>query len=114
MEDSHILDLSKRITNEQELMELGVKALKIPDFIIKSALYNNRTSIQSASHDVLSTWRKQQSDKYTAYTTLHTALRDCDLNFLAAGLEQWAMGTEQASQISPERKLIVCHSSRGF
>ena len=104
LEDSHILDLSKRITNGEELEELGIKALKLPEFIIKSALYNHSQSIQSAAHDVLSTWLKQQQgDRHTAYTTLRTALQKCDdLKSMAAELEIWVMGTVQESHISQD------------
>ena len=38
--DEHVLELSERITGETELMDLGIKVLGLPDFIIKTALYN--------------------------------------------------------------------------
>ena len=87
-------------------MELGVKVLKLPEFKIKSALYDNKR-IQSAAHELLSAWLKQQSDRQMAYTALQTALRKCDdFRSMAAELEQWDMGTVNESHISPERKLI--------
>ena len=55
LEDSHVLNLSQRITSEQELRDLGTKALKVPEHIINTALYNHRTSINDAAHDVLYT-----------------------------------------------------------
>ena len=58
LEDVHILELSKRITNEPDLMELGVKILQLPDFIVKTALYNKK-EIQSATHEIISDWSKQ-------------------------------------------------------
>ena len=86
-------------------MDLGVKALQVPDFKIKSALYDHKESIQAATQDVLFTWLKQQSNRQTAYTTLHTALLKCDaFRSKAAELEQWVMGTEQKSHISQESK----------
>ena len=110
LEDSYLLDLSQRITNGDELEELGIKTLKLPEFIIKSALYNHSRSIQSAAHNVLSTWLKQQQgDRQMAYTTLHTELLECDaFRSMAAELEQWVMGTVKETQISPECKLIPC------
>ena len=56
LEDSHILDLSKRITSDEELSTLGVKGLGLPAFDIQSALYDNKR-IQPAAYEVLSTWR---------------------------------------------------------
>ena len=34
LEDSHILKLADRITDEHELMQLGVKGLKLPEYKI--------------------------------------------------------------------------------
>ena len=105
LEDSHILYLSKRITSEQKLMDLGVIVLNLPDFNIKSALCDHKDSIQSAAYDVLSTWLEKQYDRQTAFTTLHAALLKCDaFRSVAAELEQWVMGTEQKSHVSQESK----------
>ena len=102
LEDSHILDLSRRITCEDELMELGVKVLKLSDFKIKSALHNKKP-IQLAAHELLSTWFKQQSDRQTADTALHVALRKCDgFQFMAAELKQWVLGIGVVSELSKE------------
>ena len=46
LEDVHILELSKRITNEPDLMELGVKVLELPDFIVKQRCTTNEKSNQ--------------------------------------------------------------------
>ena len=65
--DSSVLELSERITSEEELMNLGVKGLRLPQHKILQAITNNKR-IQSAAHDVLSTWFKQQTDRHEAYT----------------------------------------------
>ena len=67
LEDWHMLNLAHRITNEQELRDLGTRALKVPEYITNAALYNHRTCIQDAAHEVLSTWRKQQVNDQEAY-----------------------------------------------
>ena len=103
LEDSHILELADRITDEHELMQLGVKVLKLPEYKIRQASSNNN-SIHSAAHDVLSIWFKQQTNRHKAYTSLITSLRRCQMNQLAAQLEKWVMGTDQSSQPSSEGK----------
>ena len=92
MTDEHVLELSKRITGEEELMDLGIKVLRLPEFVIKTALYNKK-EIQPASHDVLSNWLKQQNNRREACTDLHTGLRKCGMNQLASLLKQWVEGT---------------------
>ena len=90
--DAHILDLSKRITGESELMDLGIKVLKQPDFVIKTALFNKK-EIQDATYEVLSTWEKGQNSRREAYINLHTGLRENGMKQLAAELKRWVEGT---------------------
>ena len=103
LEDVHILELSKRITNEPDLMELGVKVLELPDFIVKTALYNKR-EIQLATHEVISDWSKQQTNRFEAYTALKKALEKSKFTSLAGVLQQWVEGTVQQLDISNQSK----------
>ena len=64
--DKHVLELSKRITRESELMDLGIKVLELPDYVTKTALFNKK-EIQDATYDVLSTWLKEQKNRQEAY-----------------------------------------------
>ena len=108
LEDSHILDLSKRITSEEELLVLGVKGLGLPDFKIKSALYDNKR-IQPAAYEVLSAWRKQQESRHDGYQILISALEKVEMNQLAAELREWMHGTAKQTKLTPERtKLSLC------
>ena len=102
LEDSHILDLSKRITGEEELLTLGIKGLELPDFKIKSALYDNK-QIQSAAYEVLSSWRQQYENSQEAFQNLIAALVKVEMNQLAAQLQEWTHGTAMSSQLAPER-----------
>ena len=70
LDDVHILELSKRITSESDLMELGIKGLRLEKFLIEAALYRHPKDIQDAALDVLSEWMKQQRNMTDAYTTL--------------------------------------------
>ena len=79
--DSAILDLSKRITSEAELADLGVNVLKLPEYTIDAALYDKK-EIQSAVHKVLRTWMKQQTDEQEAYRILHADLKSCEMKEL--------------------------------
>ena len=74
-------------------MDLGIKALKLPDFKIKSALFDHQNSIQAASHKVISFWSQQQPNRQDAYIALHTGLKEAKMHQLAAELKLWVEGT---------------------
>ena len=67
--DAHVVRLSERIADKNELLRLGEVVLKLPDCTIRSAITNNQRSIQSAAHDVLtsldSTTNKQKNRIYS-------------------------------------------------
>ena len=71
--DGLIVDLSQRITCASELVNLGVKGLKLPEFIIKAAIYN-KNEIQDAAHEVLHTWLNKQNNREEAFNNLQSAL----------------------------------------
>ena len=106
--DSAVLDLSKRITNEAELVELGVDVLNLPDHIIDAAVYNKK-EIQSAAHTVLRTWMKKQTNRQEAYTTLCAELRRYEKNELCALLKRWVEGSTAESGLTPERRSSKYH-----
>ena len=93
LEDVHLLDLSKRITTGEELTDLGIKVLKLPDFRIRAALYDHKKSIQAATQDVIHSWLLQQSNRQEAYTALHTGLKEAKMHQLAGELQLWVKGT---------------------
>ena len=82
LEDVDILELSDRITSEQELMNLGVKVLNLPDFKVQSALYDKK-ELQPATQKILRSWRKAQTNKHEAYQILCKELRKHKMNMLA-------------------------------
>ena len=108
LEDSHILNLSQRITSEQDLRELGIRVLGLQEHITNTALYNHRTSIQDAAHDVLSTWRKQYQSSQEAYMDLKTGLKRAQMHQLAAQLRKWVEGD------SPESHHVTLPKSQDF
>ena len=70
-------------------MDFGIKALQLPDFKIKSAMYDHKDSIQSATHELLSTWLKQQPNRQEAYVNLKAGLKRAQMNQLANELQCW-------------------------
>ena len=96
----HVLHLSRRITGEQELMDLGIKVLRLPDSVTKAALFNKRGDIQSASYAVLSTWFRDQEDRGKAYINLYSGLREHGMNQLAGELKQWVNPTMTSSPLA--------------
>ena len=91
--DVHIWKLAERITNEQQLNDLGIKVLKIRDFKIQSAL-TDKKSINLAAHRVLQTWVSGQNNRCDAYTNLVSGLRSNAFNALAGELTRWVEGTQ--------------------
>ena len=74
-------------------MDLGIKVLKFPEFKIKAVLYDHSNSIQTAAHDVISSWEQLQSNRREAYTTLHEGLKEAKMHQRATEVQQWVEGT---------------------
>ena len=104
LEDSHVLELSTRITNQQELMNLGINGLNLPRHTVQSAVYNNRNSIQDAAYAVISGWALQHKTKSKAYVNIIPCLQKCKMTQLATELRKWVEGATFTEQISKESK----------
>ena len=101
---SHILDLSQRITSQNDYLDLGVTVLQLPDYQVDSIWTNHKPSVNLAARELLQTWVKNQTNEHEAYTNLIASLRRCQMNQLAAELQQWVEGNVASSVLSPERK----------
>ena len=99
------MDLSHKITSEKDLVEVGVKSLKLPDFIIQSALHNHK-DINSAAHDVFRSWRQKQNNDQEAYITLKTSFRQHGFNNLAAVLDREPTTASAIFTLSQESKIF--------
>ena len=100
------MELSKRIISGQDLEDLGITGLKLPEFMIKAALYDHSNSIQAAAHKVISSWVQQQSNRQDAYSALHTGLKEVKMHQLAGELQLWVEGTVEQPSASLERGII--------
>ena len=107
LQDEHVLDLSKRITSAEELMDFGIKGLGLPDIKIKTAKYDHSDSIQAATYELLSTWLKKQTDRQEAYMNLLAGLKRAQMNQLAANLRTWVEGSGVILQILEESKWMI-------
>ena len=87
--DIHVLKLAERVTNVNDLQQLGVEILDLPKYTVDAAVTNSRNSIQSAVYDVLRTWMKRQSTRREAYDTLMKALLENKWDNLATELREW-------------------------
>ena len=96
LKDEHLVKLSQRIPSEGELLELGVKGLKLEDYVIKAALYNKR-DIQPAVYEVLSSWLKRYENREEAFGLLETALKECNMKSLADELLGWTANSSVSS-----------------
>ena len=102
--DEHILELSKRITDGGELMDLGIKVLKLLESKLRAELFNQRNWIQGATHAVLSTWLKPKNTRQEAFRNLCAALTNAEMNHLAAELRIWVGGAVESRGISHDCK----------
>lgn len=108
--DKHLFDLSEWISEETELVELGLR-LEVPRRKINSCVNNNSNDIQLATENVLQYWLKGQENRCEAYENLQMALRECKRNDMADELRKWVeeRSTEPGS-LNPSREsmLILC------
>ena len=86
------MKVAQRITNKNELQNLGLKVLKIAGYNVDSALYDEK-DIQSSAHKVLKTWYQDQNNRQEAYRNLYTALYNYGWRLLAGELKQSVEGT---------------------
>ena len=98
LDDSHVFELSRRITSESELLNLGINGLKLREYITDAAVYRHPKDIQDAAHDVLKEWVKRQSNRVDAYHSLLRCLKDCEMNELARDLRKLAVGPVNSDQ----------------
>ena len=102
--DEHILELSKRIPSGLELVDLGIKVLKLPEYFTNAALYNFNNSIQEAAYHLLSMWFRGQTNGQQAYTNLYSALKEGNMGQLAGLVKQMVEGLVDTSPVSAESK----------
>ena len=98
------MELSKRITDGNELTEFGIKVLTFKEDTIKAAMYDHSDSIQAATRELLSKWLKQQPSRQEAYMNLLEGLKRAQMKELASNLRIWVEGTGVISQIMNESK----------
>ena len=99
LEDTHLWELAQRITSEQALRDLGLKALRLPGYKVDTVLYNRR-DIELAAHEALKTWRDNQETPQEAYQNLYNCLCKLGWKRLAGELEKWVKHT--SSPESPD------------
>ena len=93
LEDEHIWELAQRIGDVHQLLDLGLKVLRIPGFKIQSAL-TNKKDIELAAYQALMTWDSNQNNRCEAYTNLLSGLRSNGFKDLAGKLNQWVEGAQ--------------------
>ena len=93
MTDAHIWNLAQRIDTQQNLLDLGLNALRIPEYKVETAL-TKKNDIQLAAHRILKNWCLRYGRREEAYDNLLTGLRECGLTRLAAELSRWVEGSQ--------------------
>ena len=110
--DEHVLELSKRIVSESELMDLGINVLGHPEHVILTAIYDNRDKIQPATHEILSRWLKTQNNRREAFINLCAGLRKCEMNQLAIKLKEWVEETATRASGTTKKPSVVAPSGQ--
>ena len=73
----HLVMLSNKITDKQTLRMLAVVGLRMQTETVDSHLYGN--TINDAAYEVLSEWKKGQSNDEKAYSNICQALTNVKL-----------------------------------
>ena len=97
--DELLLNLSKRITDEEELMDIGVKVLRLPEYEIQSALHDKK-DIQPAAQKVFKSWLKKQENREKAFTAIRRSLQENGMNLLANVLSSSVQGSRIRPKLS--------------
>ena len=109
MTDSHVLELSHRISNSNLLLELGINVLKLQHDDIDATLRDNCYDIENAAYCILMPWYEAQADKQQAYDALYSGLKENKLHLIATELRDWIERPEQAGQQQPaDRECTPC------
>ena len=77
-----IYDLSRCITNENDLRHLAIKGLKLQGFSIDTKLHDKHDSINEAALQVLNEWKNKNPDPFQAYDALCDALTNAGMRGL--------------------------------
>ena len=72
--DQHLLQLSKRITDETTRTELGLN-LGLPGHEIQMTRADNKSELTIATYDMLRIWFRATSSREAAWTQLEGVLR---------------------------------------
>ena len=88
LEEKHLRALAKRITSEQDILDLDLNVLQLPGYKVDSALYNKR-DIELATYEAPKTWRNKQDSPKEAYENLRRDLLDHGWKQLANELREW-------------------------
>ena len=81
--------MAQRITNQQDLIQLGIKGLHLPIHVVDAVVHVRCDDIRVAAHEVLKKWLLQQTDSTSAYANLAIALQECGMYNLAAELKSY-------------------------
>ena len=104
--DKRLLNLSKRVTSEGQLMDLGIKVLDLPRDAIQSALYDKK-EIQPAAFKVLHSWHQKHENAEEAFIKLRMSLRQNRMNLLAAELSSPGQGCRIPSKLSEHSMFVL-------
>ena len=82
LEDEDILGIGHKITDYGILRQLAYAGLKLKHHEVEPTVTNKQNDIQSAAHELLSKWWRKQNSREEAFSNLHAALEECQLQML--------------------------------
>ena len=113
--DTHVWELSERIPDLSELVDLGIKVLKIPDRQVDLTWTRHKPDAKLAARELLQIWLKKQTNRREAYTNLIASLQEGEMNQLAAELQTWVgESIEPSEKRLYKRILILCCSDQNI
>ncbi len=96
LNDKHIQNLARKITNKADLRELGVSVLGL-EFEEVDSIYTDSKGINEAASKLLQIWRKNQTSSSQPYTLLCSNLRDNGWSQMAHELDHLKLAPDHTS-----------------
>ena len=109
LQDEHLLNIAQKVTDYGILRKLAYRGLKLEDHEIQLSITGKQNDVQMAAHELLRIWLKMQNNKEEAFTNLHAALQECQLEMLADELVKDSEKGNNAQQPNEILKDVHVH-----
>ena len=101
--DELLLNIGQKVTDYGILQELAYQGLKLKYHEIQPIITNKPNDVQIVARELLRIWLRKQSNMEEAFTNLHAALTECELNMLA---DELVKATEKRDEVQHPKDVL--------